>query len=136
MTHQTAGRALRFRPLLALLVLLAGLLAFQAATAQAAPRTQVYTGDDAGPTPDLYRGDIDNFFYPDGSDASPPIGQAGTINLTLDGQPVVAFCVDSRRPLNTGTVVVDTVEQPMTSAVNRAARCTRRRPTRTSPRAT
>lgn len=119
MTHETARRPALIRPFLALLVLLAGILAFQAAMAQAAPRTQVYTGEDAA-TPDLYRGDIDNFFYPDGSDASPPIGQAGTINLTLDGTPVVAFCVDSRRPLNLGTVVVDTVEQPMTSAENRA----------------
>lgn len=119
MTHQSAGRTILFKPFLALLVLLAGILALHAATAQAAPRTQVYTGEDAA-TPDLYRGDIDNFFYPDGSDASPPIGQAGTINLTLDGAPVVAFCVDSRRGLNTGTVVVDTVEQPMTSAANRA----------------
>src|SRR3712207_5704845 len=120
MTHHTAGRTSLFRPFLALLVLLAGILAFQAATAQAVPRTQVYTGDDAGPTPDLYRSDIDDFFYPDGSDATPPIGQAGTLNLTFDGVPVVAFCVDSRRGLNLGTVQVDVTEQPMDVPLNRA----------------
>lgn len=116
MTHHLGGRPLLLRGVLALIVLLAGILALQASPAAAVVQTQVYTGDDGGPTPDIYRSDIDDYFYPDGSDASPPVGQAGTINLTIGGTPVVAFCVDARRGLNTGTVDVDVQEVPSDAA--------------------
>lgn len=119
MTHHMGGRPLLLRGALALIVLLAGLLALQASPAAAVVQTQTFTGQDGSPTPDIFRSDIADYFYPDGSDASPPIGQAGTINLTLDGNPVVAFCVDATRGLNTGTVQTDVVEVP-SDAVSRA----------------
>jgi uncharacterized repeat protein (TIGR01451 family) len=118
MTHRMGGRPLLLRGFLALIVLLAGILALQASAASAA--TQVYTGQDDGPTPDIYRSDIDEFFYPDGSSATPPVGQAGTINLTIDGTPVVAFCVDSRRGLSTGTIEAGVTEVPLDSVPARA----------------
>lgn len=120
MTHHMGGRPLLLRGVLALIVLLAGILALQASPAAAVVQTQTYTGQDDGPTPDIYRSDIDDFFYPDGSDASPPVGQAGTINLTFNGTPVVAFCVDARTGLNTGTVQSDVLEVPLDTVQARA----------------
>ncbi len=119
MTQHVSAKPFSVRWLIAFLVLLAGMLALQASVAAAAVQTQTYTGQDDGPTPDIYRSDIGTFFQPDGSPAS-LVGQAGTINLTLDGTPVVSFCVDATSGLNTGTVQSDVQEVPLDTVQNRA----------------
>ena len=119
MPHHLSGRTLLHRTLLGLLVLISGVLALQATTAMAAVQTQVYTGQDDGPTPDIYRSDIADYFTPGGA-VAPLIGQAGTINLTLDGTPVVAYCIDVTSGLNTATVQSDVQEAPLDTIDRRA----------------
>jgi len=108
------------RFLVTLVALLAGLLAFGAATAAAVPGTQTWTGQSGGATPDLERSGLTLF----GTDGSPlPIGSiAGTINFTLDGVARVGYCVDTSEVLSLGTEAVDVVtEDPPSSAAGRAA---------------
>ncbi|WP_217914896.1 DUF11 domain-containing protein [Miltoncostaea marina] len=118
MTHAVGGRLLQ-RAVLALLALLAAVLALQVTTATAAPQTQTYIGADDGPTPDIYRSDIADYFKPDGSPAA-MVGQAGTLNLALDGEPVVAYCVDVDAGLSTTPVTSDVTEVPLTTVDARA----------------
>jgi uncharacterized repeat protein (TIGR01451 family) len=103
-----------------LLTVVAGLiaaLAMFAAPAFAVPQTQDYIGDQPG-TPDIDREDL-AFFMPDGSAAM--AGAAGTINLTLDGRPVIAYCVETDAFLReTGTVVADVTEIPLATPEDRA----------------
>ena len=103
-----------------LLTVVAGLiaaLAMFAAPAFAVPQTQDYIGDQPG-TPDIDREDL-AFFMPDGSAAMG--GAAGTINLTLDGRPVIAYCVETDAFLReTGTVVADVTEIPLATPEDRA----------------
>lgn len=119
MPHHLSGRTLLHRTLLALLVLISGVLALQATTAMAAIQTQVYTGQDDGPTPDIYRSDIADYFTPGGA-VAPLIGQAGTINLTLNGTPIVGYCIDINSGLNTGTVQSDVQEAALDTIARRA----------------
>ena len=102
---------------IAVLAALVGMLVLQATAALGAPQTQDYTGDQAA-TPDIDRSDL-VFFLPDGSPGAG--GAAGTINLTLDGVPVVAYCVQTNAFLHeSGTVIADVTEIPLATAEDRA----------------
>ena len=135
MTRGTTGGMPRIsRVILALTLMLAALFAWQAATAQAVPMTQEWIGDQPA-TPDLERSDL-RYFNPSGPGGSPDrpdgvpdeetapygrIGASGTINLSLDGRPVVAYCVDISRGLaTTAPIPVDVVEQSLADADTRA----------------
>jgi uncharacterized repeat protein (TIGR01451 family) len=103
--------------LLAVAAALIAALAMFASPAFAAPQTQDYIGDQPG-TPDIDRDDL-AFFLPDGSQAMG--GAAGTINLSLDGRPVVAYCVETNAFLReSGTVVSDVTETPLATPEDRA----------------
>ncbi len=107
MTRGTTGGMPRIsRVIPALILMLAALLAWHAATAQAVPKTQTWIGNQPA-TPDLERSDL-SYFNPDGTQATFP-GVSGTINLSLDGVPVVTYCVDTTRGLNLGTTTSDVV---------------------------
>jgi uncharacterized repeat protein (TIGR01451 family) len=102
---------------LAVLAALVGMLVLQATAALGAPQTQDFTGDQAA-TPDIERTGL-RFFLPDGSRGGG--GAAGTINLTLDGVPVVSYCVQTTTFLReTGTVTSDVSEVPLATAEDRA----------------
>lgn len=112
------GRA-RARSRLAIISIgaLAALLAL-AASAFAVPKTQTYIGQADGPTPDIERTDI-IMYLPDGSPSQG--GAAGTINLALDGEPVVTYCVDTENFLReSGSVVADVSPVPLTTPEDRA----------------
>jgi uncharacterized repeat protein (TIGR01451 family) len=104
------------RMLVAGVVALAAFFALQASSALGAPQTQTFIGDEPG-TPDIRRTDL-LYFRPSGARAS--TGSAGTLNLALNGQPVVGYCVQVNNPLNTGTVVADVTAVPTPSADDRA----------------
>jgi len=89
----------RARGLLLVLAAVAATLTLGASSALGA--TQTYIGDQPA-TPDIVRGGL-TFFMPNGQPG--PGSLAGTINLALDGVPVVAYCLEATRPLNEASVV-------------------------------
>lgn len=91
------------RMLVAAVAALAAFLAFQASSAHGAPQTQTWIGNQPA-TPDIRRGDL-QYFRPNGVRAT--TGSAGTVNLLLDGQPVVVYCSEVNNPINGGTVTSD-----------------------------
>lgn len=117
MQAQTTGvTRLIPRAVLAALAAVAALLALQTAPALGATQTQTYIGDQPA-TPDIARGGL-LFFLPSG--APGPSGIAGTINLALDGVPVVTYCLEVTRPLNETPVVADVGPRPLATPDDRA----------------
>jgi len=107
------------RTLVTAAVTLAGLLALAVPMAQAAPGTQVYTGQAGGSSPDIQQGSL--VLFDQGGGAIPSGGIAGTLNFTLDGTPFVGYCIDTSRIFSEGSEPVDaTVQDPPTTATNRA----------------
>ena len=106
----------RARSLLLVLAAVAATLALGAASALGA--TQTYIGGQPA-TPDIVRSGL-TFFTPSGQPG--PGSIAGTINLALDGVPVVAYCLEALNPLNEGTVEATVVPRAATTPDLRALR--------------
>jgi uncharacterized repeat protein (TIGR01451 family) len=104
------------RLILAALAAIAALLAFQASSALAAPQTQTWIGGQPA-TPDIQLSGV-TYFRPSGVAAPTP--RAGTFNLSLDGRPVVTYCLEVGNPLNSGTVTSDVTPVSLTTADERA----------------
>lgn len=112
----TSTMRLASRMLLAGAAAMAAFFIFQATPALGVPQAQVYIGDQPG-TPDIRRFDL-RYFRP--NDVQAPTASAGTINLLLDGRPVIAYCVQVGNPLNRGTVTSDVFPVDAPSADDRA----------------
>ena len=97
----------------------AAMLALQVAPALGVTQQQQWTGQAGGPTPDLELTNL-QYFLPDGSQG--PGGAAGTINMTLDGTPTIAYCIETTRFLNQNTPgpTVDVTEVPLATPADRA----------------
>ena len=104
------------RLVLAALAAIALLLALQASSALAVIQTQTFTGSQPG-TPNIGRTDL-QYFLPSGAQAG--TGYSGTFNLTLDGRPVVVYCVQNGIAINTGTVLADVTPATAVTADDRA----------------
>lgn len=114
---QAIGAARHRLILMFLITAVAALLPF-AARASAAPAVQAMTGDAAGPTPNIQRGQFTIF---DQTATAYTTGSAGTINFTLDGTPYVGYCIDTSRKLSTTPEAVEvTTEAPPTTVARRA----------------
>lgn len=113
-TRRSAHRAIA-----AALAAIAALLVLQMSSALGAPQSQLWTGQANGPTPDIERTDL-LFYLPNG--AQGPGGAAGTINLTLDGVPVVAYCIETTKFLNQNNPgpTADVTEIPLATPADRA----------------
>ena len=101
------------------LAAVAAFLVLQMSSALGAPQTQVWSGQANGATPDI---EVSNllYFLPNG--AQGPGGSSGTINLTVGGNPVVAYCIETTKFLNQtpqGTTS-DVTEVPLATAQDRA----------------
>ena len=114
----TGAVRLATRLLIAAVAALAAVFAFQASSALGAPQTQVYIGDQPA-TPDIRLGGV-QYIRPNGVPAT--TGSAGTLNFLLDGQHVVAYCLQVNNPVNTGTVTSDVVPIDAPDADQRAIR--------------
>ena len=113
-TRRRAHRSVAF-----VLAAVAALLVLQMSSALGASQAQQWTGQADGPTPDIDRTDL-LYYLPDGTQG--PGGAAGTINLTLDGVPVVAYCIETTKFLNQNTPgpIADVTEVPLATAADRA----------------
>ena len=121
MSSRVRGVPLLARALMATVLALAAILALQAARATAAPGVQDWTGEAAGPTPDILGGGYT--FLDSSGDVIPSAGVAGTLNFTIDGVPRIGYCIDTtRRFRRLGAVPADIVTlTPPPSAATRAA---------------
>ncbi len=115
--HRTKRRAGRIAAIVA--AAFAAFFVLQMSSALGAPETQVWSGQANGATPDI---EVTNllYFLPDGTQG--PGGASGTINLTLGGSPVVAYCIETTKFLNqtpSGTTS-DVTEVPLATPQDRA----------------
>ena len=117
--HPLRTRRRAYRVISAVMAAVAALFVLQMSSALGATQSQQWTGQAGGPTPDLERTDL-QYFLPNGQQG--PGGAAGTINLTLDGTPVVAYCIETTKFLNQNTPgpTVDVTEIPLATPADRA----------------
>ena len=117
--HPLRTRRRAYRVISAVMAAVAALFVLQMSSALGATQSQQWTGQADGPTPDLERTDL-QYFLPNGQQG--PGGAAGTINLTLDGTPVVAYCIETTKFLNQNTPgpTVEVTEIPLATPADRA----------------
>ena len=117
--HPPRTRRRAHRAIIAAVTAVATMLVLQMSSALGAPQSQLWTGQAGGPTPDIERTDL-LYFLPNG--AQGPGGAAGTINLTLDGVPVVAYCIETTKFLNQNNPgpIADVTEVPLATPEDRA----------------
>ena len=117
--HPLRTRRRAHRVITAVLTAVVAMLVLQMSSALGAPQAQQWTGQANGSTPDIERTDL-LYFLPSG--AQGPGGAAGTINLTLDGTPVVAYCIETTKFLNQNTPgpTADVTEIPLATPADRA----------------
>jgi len=117
--HQIRTRRRLGRTVAVVAAAVAAFFVLQMSSALGAPQHQVWTGQAGGATPDIELTNL-QYFLPNGQQG--PGGAAGTINLTLDGRPVVAFCIETTKFLNQNAAgtTSNVTEVPLATPEDRA----------------